>query len=272
MIKKHIPNAITCLNLLAGCLGIVHAFEGRLVAAANMIVVAALFDFIDGFAARLLKANSPIGKELDSLADVVSFGVLPGMIIYEMISYNVMIVPGWHTEIAGNDSNLKFIGFVIPVFSALRLAKFNIDVRQTERFIGLPTPANALIIASFPLILFSQFYPETYEWLYTLGYYTPEDIDYEMLPDNIWFRIFTNEYAVAGIAVVMSLLLVSGLPLFALKFKSFSWHKNKVRYVFMFLVVGLLIVLKFIAVPIIVALYIIMSVLEDYLFKTEPIE
>lgn len=266
--KKHIPNAITCLNLLAGCWGIAHAFEGRLVAAANMIVIAALFDFIDGFAARLLKASSPIGKELDSLADVISFGVLPGMIIYQMISYDVLIVPGWHTEVSGNDSSLKYLGFVIPVFSALRLAKFNIDERQTHSFIGLPTPANALMIASFPLILFSQFYPKSYAWMWSLGYYTPEDIDYEKLPDNFWFNLFTNEYALAGIAVAMSLLLVSNLPLFALKFKTFDWQRNKMRYLFLICVVVLLFMLKFIAVPLIVALYIIMSAIDDYVLKT----
>jgi len=267
MIKKHIPNFITCLNLLAGCWGIVHAFEGRLVAAANMILIAALFDFFDGFAARFLKANSPIGKELDSLADVISFGVLPGMIIYQMISINVQLIPGLGSEVEISNSYLKYAGFVIPVFSALRLAKFNIDERQTHSFIGLPTPANALMIASFPLILFSQFYTESFDWLWSPGKYEG-DIDYEKLPDNFWFNLFTNEYALAGIAVVMSLLLVSNLPLFALKFKTFDWQRNKMRYLFLICVVLLLFMLKFIAVPLIVALYIVMSAIDDYVLKT----
>ena len=136
-IKRNIPNAITCLNLLFGCIAIVYVFHNRLTDASWMIIFAAIADFFDGMAARLLKVSSPIGKELDSLADMVSFGVAPGMIIYELIG----------------TSPYNWIGLLIPVFAAIRLAKFNIDTRQTFYFIGLPTPANALFIASFPLII-----------------------------------------------------------------------------------------------------------------------
>ncbi|OZA56958.1 MAG: CDP-diacylglycerol--serine O-phosphatidyltransferase, partial [Sphingobacteriales bacterium 39-40-5] len=141
--KKHIPNSVTCLNLFSGCLGIVFAFQGNLIWASYAIVIAAVFDFFDGMLARLLKAYSDIGKELDSLADMVSFGVLPSVIIYQLFALSPQIDFGadW----------LSFSAFIIAVFSALRLAKFNIDTRQSENFIGLPTPANALLIASFPL-------------------------------------------------------------------------------------------------------------------------
>ncbi|HQS50964.1 MAG TPA: CDP-diacylglycerol--serine O-phosphatidyltransferase, partial [Daejeonella sp.] len=143
--KKHIPNSVTCLNLFSGCLGIVFAFQGNLIWASYAIVIAAVFDFFDGMLARLLKAYSDIGKELDSLADMVSFGVLPSVIIYQLFALSPQIDFGadW----------LSFSAFIIAVFSALRLAKFNIDTRQSENFIGLPTPANALLIASFPLII-----------------------------------------------------------------------------------------------------------------------
>ena len=145
--KKHIPNFITCLNLFSGCVGVYLAFQGNFQGAFIAVIVSAVFDFFDGFAARLLKAYSPMGKELDSLADMVSFGVLPGAMVFSLLSKT------------GISEWLPYVAFVIPVFSGLRLAKFNIDERQTSSFIGLPTPANAIfwggLILSFESFLSS---------------------------------------------------------------------------------------------------------------------
>ncbi|MEY3679312.1 MAG: hypothetical protein RI924_1453 [Bacteroidota bacterium] len=141
--KKHIPNTLTCLNLFSGCVGLVFAFENQLIFAAYAIGISAMLDFFDGMTARLLKAYSEIGKELDSLADVVSFGVLPSLIIYQLFKTSTSV-----------HAYLPYLAFMIAVFSALRLAKFNVDTRQSEHFIGLPTPANALLIGSLPFIRF----------------------------------------------------------------------------------------------------------------------
>src|ERR1035437_3641113 len=143
--KKHIPNFITCLNLFSGCVGVYLAFQGNFQGAFIAIIVSAVFDFFDGFAARLLKAYSPMGKELDSLADMVSFGLAPGAIVFSLLSET------------GINEWLPYLAFIIPVFSGLRLAKFNIDASQTTSFIGLPVPANAIfwagLVYSFPALL-----------------------------------------------------------------------------------------------------------------------
>src|ERR1700761_7543560 len=144
-VKKHVPNAITCANLFSGCIGIVFAFQGDLIVAAYCVFLSAIFDFFDGFASRVLQSFSGIGKDLDSLADMVSFGVLPSVTLYELFLQS--------PPAAGVGTYLNFIAFLLPVFSALRLAKFNTDTRQAEIFIGLPTPANAILIASFPLLM-----------------------------------------------------------------------------------------------------------------------
>ena len=144
MIKKQIPNLLTCANLFSGCIGIVYAFNGDLKMVAFFVIISGIFDFFDGFAARLLHVKSDIGKELDSLADVISFGFLPGVIMFQLLKINSP------TDI------LPYAGFIITVFSALRLAKFNIDTRQTEDFIGLNTPMNTFFIISLPYLLVSE--------------------------------------------------------------------------------------------------------------------
>lgn len=228
-IKRHIPNALTSCNLLSGCIGIVAVFEGDLVLATYMIWLAAIFDFFDGFAARMLKVSSPIGGELDSLADLVTFGVLPSLMIFKML------------QLAGLEGWLPYLAFVIAIFSALRLAKFNVDTRQTTSFIGLPTPANALFIGSLPLI----------------GEYSQLPLDFITEP---WFLL--------GCAFILSFLLVAELPLFALKFKSFGWAENKVKYVFLIISLVLIIFFKFVAIPLIIVLYILLSMFS----KAEPHE
>jgi CDP-diacylglycerol--serine O-phosphatidyltransferase len=214
---KHLPNFLTCCNLVCGCLGVVFCLEGRAVPAAYFVWVAGVFDFFDGFAARKLRVSSPIGKELDSLADMVSFGLLPSFVMYKLIGSSTQLE--W----------LPYIAFMIAVFSALRLAIFNVDETQTDSFKGLNTPSNTLFITSLPLIS-----AQVGDWLYTP-----------------WMLVV--------ITVVFSLLMVSRLEFFAFKFKNFSWADNKVRFTFLLVSVLLLAVLHLVAIPLIILLYIALS-------------
>jgi len=222
---RHLPNFLTCCNLICGCLGIVFLLENREWPAAYFVWIACVFDFLDGFVARMLKVASPIGKELDSLADVVSFGVLPAMVMYKLLDAST-----------GSDV-IPFIGFLIAAFSALRLAIFNLDTRQTDSFIGLNTPANTLFITSLPLLPAS-----VGTWLY-----------------QDWLLIL--------ITFVFSLLLVSPLEIFALKFKNFSWKDNKLRFTFLALAVLLIAILQVSALPLIILLYIGLSLADVSLRK-----
>lgn len=258
-IKKHIPNSLTCANLICGCLGIKFSFEGHLIWASYMIGLAAVFDFFDGFAARLLKVSSPIGKDLDSLADMVTFGVLPGIIIYQLLLLAVDI------NGLNSDSWLPYIAFMIPVFSALRLAKFNNDSRQTDSFIGVPTPAVTLFIGSFPLIMNNPLVKsDMTHWATSPLAALQQSVNFT---PNLADTLFSNFYVLSAITVVMSFLLVAELPLFALKFKSFKWADNKIRFVFLICCVVLLIIFKFAAVPLIIILYIGLSVINNLMGK-----
>ena len=240
-IKQNIPNFLTCCNLLCGCLAIVQVFEGNLNWAAYLIGIAAIFDFFDGFAARLLGVSSPIGKDLDSLADMVTFGVVPGVIMYKLIfllylNANISV----SFELIEKKLYLCYVAFLIPIFSAIRLAKFNNDTRQAESFIGLPTPANAIFIASLILI------PAEYTERFTPG-------------------------ILCLLSLTLSLLLVAPIPLFALKFKSFGWKGNEIRFVFLSLSLGLLIGLQFLGIPLIIILYIVLSVINNLLNRKTSI-
>jgi CDP-diacylglycerol--serine O-phosphatidyltransferase len=227
-LKKHIPNLLTCGNLLCGCIGIVATFQDNLVLAAYLTGIAGVLDFFDGFVARWLKAYSAIGKDLDSLADCVTFGVLPGMILFHLMRKSIP------PDIVTNIYNwLPFVAFIISIFSALRLAKFNVDTRQTTSFIGVPTPANAFLISSLPLILWQ--YPPSEE-------------------------IILNMYFLIGIILIMSYLMISEIPLFALKFTTYAFSRNRPKYIFLFLSLVLIFTLQFIAIPFIIALYILISV------------
>lgn len=231
--RKHVPNAITCLNLLSGCLGIVFAFRGELVIAGYAILIAAIFDFLDGMLSRLLKAYSEIGKQLDSLADMVSFGVLPSVIIYQLFLQS--------PQLGSLSTWLNFSAFLIAIFSALRLAKFNIDVRQTENFIGLPTPANALLIASFPMIIDQgNFFLSSY---------------------------ILNPFFLFVFSLGMGILLVTEIPLISLKFKSIRLSDNLLRYILLFSSLILLLIFKFAAVPIIIFLYFLISLIQFKFIK-----
>ena len=232
--KKHLPNAVTCLNLLCGCLALTNIFAGRLDVGAYFVAAAALADFADGLLARALRVSSAIGKDLDSLADMVSFGVVPGAMLFVLLQRALgPLEPGIDT-LVGWTQYVPYFGFLVTIFSALRLAKFNNDTRQTTSFIGLPTPACTLVVASLPLILtFDQF---------GLA------------------RIILHPGLLLGLTVLLSGLLVAELPLFALKFKNLRWGDNRRRFLFLLLAVALLLGLKAAAVPLIVLLYVLLSV------------
>ncbi len=238
-IVKHIPNFITSLNVFSGSCAIVFAFSDKLHIAAICILIAAVFDFLDGLAARLLHAYSAMGKELDSLADVVSFGVAPAAIVFNLFmihqdTYQIMFLQ--------ENSFFYFSAFIIAVFSALRLAKFNIDTRQTTSFIGMPTPANAIFWASFPLIL----------------YYNP---------DSFISNILVHPYVLFGLIIISSFLLISEIPMFSLKMKSFKFSENYTQYIFLILSIILFVFLNIIAIPFVILLYIITSIFFNLIIK-----
>lgn len=215
MITKHIPNTITSLNLFSGSVGVVMAFQANYQIALACMLLAAVFDFCDGLAARALHAYSSIGKELDSLADVVSFGFLPATMVYQLLT------------VASDNAYLPFVAYIITVFSALRLAKFNVDERQTSSFIGLATPANAIFWAG----LVASYHPYA-----------------EVYP-----------YAVIVLILLMSFLLVAEVPFFSLKFKNLKWKDNSIRFIFLIVSVVLLLVLRLDAFMWIILAYILMA-------------
>ena len=228
--KQHIPNTITCCNLLSGCFSILFSFSGMPVMASVMIFAAGLFDFLDGFSARLLKAHSPIGGDLDSLSDVVSFGVAPGFIMYRLMC-DGMVDPIWPL---GEISLFACFAFLLPVFSAVRLAKFNVDTRQTTSFIGLPTPPMAIFMASLPLALWQ---------LGLLG------------------QPVLNPYLCLGIVILFSVMMVSNLHFFSFKMKSVAWKGNEIRWIFLIIAVSGFAIFRFVALPFILLVYILLSVL-----------
>jgi CDP-diacylglycerol---serine O-phosphatidyltransferase len=240
---KHLPNMITSLNLLCGAVAILFTVSGDLIIAGIFVMMGIFFDFFDGLVARSFNAQSEIGVQLDSLADMVTCGVVPGLVMVQLLQLSfygemrpltdVFSARAWNT---GIDSYYPLIGLLIIVASAYRLAKFNVDTRQTHHFIGLPTPANALLILSLPLI---------FEFQYT---HTIENILF-----NKWFLI--------GLTLVSSFLLNSEIPLFAFKFKTWDLKSNLIRYIFAALALLLLIVLKFLAIPLLILIYVVMSLI-----------
>ena len=228
-LKQHIPNAITCGNLVSGCLSILFVAYGMPVKAAVMLFVAGLFDFFDGFAARLLHAHSPIGADLDSLADVVSSGVAPGFIMYWLMVH-AFDLPS--VTLLGV-SLLPCLAFLLPVFSAIRLAKFNVDDTQKTSFRGLPAPGMALFIASLPLAL-SQ-----------MGHLTDGVLDY---------------WACLGITLIFSFMMVSRLRFFSFKMKSAKWKGNEVRWIFLIITVTAVAIFRLVALPFVMMLYVLLSI------------
>lgn len=228
-VTRHIPNAVTCLNLFSGCIACVMAFEAEFLWAACFIMLSAVFDFFDGMSARILHAYSPIGKELDSLADAISFGLAPAFIVFSLLSDENMYYPDF---IVGLKAYIPYCAFLIAVFSALRLAKFNVDERQSSSFIGLPTPANAIFWASF-----------------VAGFYS-----------FLTSPVFNAIYLVI-LVVLFSGLMVMEVPMFSLKFKNLSWKDNKIPFVFLFVCILLLVFLKVGGFAACIVWYILLSLL-----------
>ena len=222
MMKKYLPNFFTLLNLTSGSIGAVLALRGHLTEAALCIWVGAFFDFFDGWLARLLKAYSPLGQQLDSLADLITFGWLPASVIYKLIT-NYTHLP-----------YLPYIALLIPNFSALRLARFNIDTRQQSIFIGLPTPANGILISTLPLIITANKY--------------------------IWLTAFlSHPYTLVMLVILTSYLLVANIPLIALKFTTYAWHPNRFKYSFLLTSVLLILAFKVEGLALSIILYVLIS-------------
>ena len=228
-LKQHIPNTLTCGNLVSGCLSILFIACNMPVKAAIMIFVAGLFDFFDGFTARLLKAHSPIGADLDSLADVVASGVAPGFIMYWLMLHAADL-----PQVVWLDINvLPCLAFLLPVFAAIRLARFNIDDTQTTSFRGLPAPGMAIFIASLPLAL-SQ-----------VGH----------LADGV-----LGYWACLGITLIFSFMMVSRLRFFSFKMKSARWKGNEVRWIFLIVAVAAVAIFHLVALPFVMMVYMLLSV------------
>lgn len=244
MIKKHIPNFITLLNLFSGTLAVIFALKDDLFFAAIFVALGILFDFFDGFAARVLDVKSELGLQLDSLADMITSGLVPGLVMFKMLematqkfSYSAPLFEnGWNSE---EFFLFPLFGILITLASCYRLAKFNIDTRQTDSFIGLPTPANTLLILSLPLILMTN------------------DIQFlNELILNKWFLI--------GLTLLSCYLLNAEIPLFSLKMKTFGFVENAMIYIFLLIAVILLMTLQFLAIPIIIFVYILLSVITNF--------
>lgn len=248
--KKWIPNIITLLNLLCGCIAAVYAFKDELILAGIFVAMGIVFDFFDGLAARLLNVMGELGKQLDSLADMVTSGVVPGIVMCQMLadatghSSALFTIDGdlaWSTA-TSLFAEITFLGFLITAASGYRLAKFNIDTRQTDSFIGVPTPANAILIISLGIIA-------------------------QMTSVDLIYNALTNPYVLIGITLISCYLLNAELPLFALKFKSFGWKGNEIRWIFIVLCIVLIVTLKVYSVPCIIVLYVLMSLINN--FRTE---
>lgn len=238
---RYIPNALTLLNLFCGSIAVIFVVNNNFVAASLFVFLGIFFDFFDGFAARKFNVQSELGVQLDSLADMVTSGLVPGIFMYKLLVMTIdapEIVTNWGSTISFDISLLPLLGLSITLASAYRLAKFNIDTEQQSYFKGLPTPANTLLIVSLPLIM-------------------------EYQNSDLINSIIINKWFLLGLTAFSCWILTSNIKLFALKFKDWNFRNNATRYIFMILCVVLLIVLQFAAIPVIILLYIIMSVLDN---------
>lgn len=236
--KQHIPNFITLLNVFSGCVATVFAVLNQLEFAAIFVFLGIFFDFFDGLSARLLDVRSELGVQLDSLADMITSGLVPGVVMYQLLSMSQR--GGWNLDLIGIHTEigvLPLFGFIITLASAYRLAKFNIDENQTSSFIGLPTPANALLILSLPLILLYQ-------------------------NNDFLNEVILNQWFLIGLTILSAYLLNSKIELFSFKFKDYSYKNNGVKYLFLIISLVLLLTVKFLAIPLIVVMYILSSLTE----------
>ena len=247
--KKHIPNLFTLLNLFSGMLAVLMASTDRLVAASGFVLLGIFFDFFDGFFARKFNIQGELGKQLDSLADVVTSGVVPGIIMFQLLLHSAR--EHWFMELSCEEGSwrsfdetffyfIPFVGLLIPLAAAYRLANFNIDERQTDSFIGLPTPAFSLFVISLPLIL---------------NYSEGSSM-------ALWIQ---NTWVLIGITLLGCYLMNANIPLFSLKFKSYGWSDNQVQYIFLGLSALLLIFFKLAGVPFIIVSYVIISMIHNKL-------
>lgn len=247
LMKKHIPNLITLLNVFFGCVATVFAVLNQLELAALFVFLGIICDFLDGLAARLLNVQNELGIQLDSLADMITSGLVPGIVMFQLLAMSMS--GGWNLDFSSETTSmawhaitvsaLPFLGFLITLASAYRLAKFNIDEDQATSFTGLPTPANALLILSFPLILMYH-------------------------QNDILNSIILNQWFLIGTTLLSAFLLNSKIELFALKFNNWSFKDNALRYIFIIVSLVLLITMQFLAVPIIVAFYIVSSLVNQW--------
>jgi CDP-diacylglycerol---serine O-phosphatidyltransferase len=233
-VKKHIPNIITLLNLLCGCIAIVFILDFRFDLAFYFVCLGIFLDFFDGFFARLFKVSSPLGLQLDSLADMVTSGVVPGLAMVYMIAGNYV-----HAPIMGY---LPYLGFVITLGACYRLANFNIDTRQTDSFIGLPTPANALLILSLPLVI-----------LHNQG--------------NPILEIVFNKWVLIGLSFLSAFVMNAEIPLFSLKVKDFSLKKNALQIFFLATAAVFLILFRYLGISMIIIFYVLLSIVNNSFAK-----
>ncbi|WP_289662985.1 CDP-alcohol phosphatidyltransferase family protein [Flavobacterium panacagri] len=235
-IKKHIPNLITLINLFCGCVAIVYVSQGDFLMAFYMVCLGIFFDFFDGFFARLFKVSSPLGLQLDSLADMVTSGVVPGYVMYSLFlkSANPHDVVG--------SVYIPFLGFIITLGACYRLANFNIDTRQTDSFIGLPTPANALFVLSLPLVI-------------------------EFSNSLIMFEVLSNFWVLLVITLCSAYVMNAEIPLFALKIKKFTLKDNVLQIVFLIISILMVILLQYIAIPLIIIFYVLLSIINNLFLK-----
>ena len=233
-IKKQVPNIITLLNLFCGCIAVVFVAELNYEMAFFFVCLGIFLDFFDGFFARLFKVSSPLGLQLDSLADMVTSGVVPGYVMYSMLKLS--------QNPASTDIIIPYLGFIIALGSCYRLANFNIDTRQTDSFIGLPTPANALFILSLPLVL-------------------------KHSDSLVVFDILSNQWILLAITVISAYILNAEIPLFSLKIKDFTIKKNALQIVFLTLSVLLLVFFQYLGIPLIIITYVLLSVFNNKFLK-----
>ena len=229
-LKKHIPNIITLLNLLCGCIALVFAGEANFEMAFFFVCLGIFFDFFDGFFARLFNVSSPLGLQLDSLADMVTSGVVPGFVLFKMLSNSVNSDPSL--------MYLPYLGFIITLGSCYRLANFNIDTRQTDSFIGLPTPANALFILSLPLLLKNS-------------------------DSLLVLELLINPWVLLFISMLSAFILNAEIPLFALKIKKFNLKDNALQLFFLLISILLLVYLQFAGVALIIVFYVLLSIITN---------
>ena len=236
--KKQIPNILSCLNLFSGCIAAVMIFRNRLDAAAYLVLLAAFFDLLDGMIARKVGSNPDFGKQIDSLADMITFGFIPGAILFKLLQMSDL------NSFIENESirkGVQFLPFALTIFSGIRLAKFNLDTRQSVSFIGLPTPACTMVVISLPLILMQ--YPGQFN------------------------SLILNPVFILILTALLSFLLVAELPLFSLKFKKFDWKSNKFQYTLIILAGILIAVFNLAAIPIIIILYVLLSLIKNLLIE-----